>query len=154
MKNLKTFAKVVFATVLVAGLSVNASAQKEDKKDDKKEVKQIERPAAVGHGTTDKYVDSAFDVYEKNQELTKKLGDIKNNAGEAKSIKADLEAQQKDVATLLQTSDDVVKEAKTITPKTNSMKAVKAISQATKALNATKDALPGQIEQIKTQTAE
>lgn len=152
MKNLKTFAKVVFATVLIAGLSVNASAQ--EKKEEKKEVKQIERPAAVGHGTTDKYVDSAFDVYEKNQELTKKLGDIKAHAGDAKSIKTDLEAQQKDVATLLQTSDDVVKEAKTITPKTDSMKAVKAISQATKALNATKDALPGQIEQIKTQTAE
>ncbi|MGE0560716.1 MAG: hypothetical protein AB7O47_02785 [Flavobacteriales bacterium] len=152
MRSLKTFVKAVFVTVLIAGLSVNASAQEEKK--DKKEVKQIERPASVGHGTTDKYVDSAFDVYEKNQELTKKLGDIKNHAGEAKSIKADLEAQQKDVATLLQTSDDVVKEAKTITPKTNSMKAVKAISQATKALNATKDALPGQIEQIKTQTAE
>lgn len=153
MKNLKTFAKVVFATVLIAGFSVNASAQKEGK-EDKKEVKQIERPAAVGHGTTDKYVDSAFDLYEKNQELTKKLGDIKNHAGDAKSIKNDLEAQQKDVVTLLQTSDDVVKEAKTITPKTDSMKAVKAISQATKALNATKDALPGQIEQVKTQTAE
>jgi len=155
MKNLKTFTKILFAAVLITGLSVNASAQKEEKKEKKEKVaEELKRPETVGHSATDSYVDSSFDLYEKNQELTKKLGDLKNNAGDAKSIKSDLESQQKDVAGLLQTSDDVVKEAKTITPKTNSMKAVKAISQATKALNATKDALPGQIEQIKTQTAE
>ena len=151
MKNVNTFTKIILTSVMVSFTAVGFA---QEQKEEKKEVKQIERPATVGHGTTDKYVDSVFDVYEKNQELTKKLGDIKKHAGEAKSIKNDLEAQQKDVATLLQTSDDVLKEAKTITPKTNSMKAVKAISQATKALNATKDALPAQLEQIKTQTAE
>jgi len=151
MKNVNNFTKIILTSVMISFTAVGFA---QDKKEEKKEEKQIERPATVGHSTTDSFVDSAFDVYEKNQELTKKLGDIKNHAGEVKSIKADLEAQQIDVTTLLQKSDDVLKDAKTITPKTNSMKAVKAISQATKALNATKDALPAQIEQIKTQTAE
>lgn len=154
MKNLKTFTKILFAAVLITGLSVDVSAQEADKKEKKEKVaEELKRPEAVGHSATDSYVDSSFDLYEKNQELTKKLGDLKNNAGEAKSIKSDLESQQKDVAGLLAKSEDVIKEAKTITPKTNSLKAVKAVTQATKALNATKDALPGQIEQIKTQTA-
>ena len=48
-------------------------------------------------------------------------------------------------------SADVMKEAKTITPKTNSMKAVKAINAATKALNTTKENFPIQLEQIKNQ---
>lgn len=151
MKNVNNFTKIILTSVMISFTAVGFA---QDKKEEKKEEKQIERPVTVGHSTTDSFVDSAFDVYEKNQELTKKLGDIKNHAGEVKSIKADLEAQQIDVTTLLQKSDDVLKDAKTITPKTNSMKAVKAVSQATKALNATKDALPAQIEQIKTQTAE
>lgn len=152
MKKLTSIAKVLFAAALVTGLTFNASAQKEEKKE--KEEKKLERPDAVGHAATDSYVTSAFDLYEKNQELTKKLGDIKNHAGEVKSIKADLESQQKDVTGLLDKSEDVVKEAKTITPKTNSLKAVKAVTQATKALNATKEALPGQFEKIKNQSAE
>ncbi|MBI2279964.1 MAG: hypothetical protein HYU68_04665 [Bacteroidetes bacterium] len=147
MKNLKSFTKILFAAVLITGFSVNASAQKEEKKE--KVAEELKRPEKVGHSATDSYVDSSFDLYEKNQELTKKLGDLKNHAGDVKSIKSDLESQQQDVTGLLEKSEAVIKEAKTITPKTNSLKAVKAVTQATKALNATKEALPGQIEQIK-----
>lgn len=157
MKNLNTFTKVVFAAVLVATTSVGAFAQeqKEEKKEKKEKVaEELKRPEAMGHAATDSYVTSAFNLYEKNQELTKKLADAKSHAGEAKQIKNDLEAQQKEVAGLLEKSADVIKEAKTISPKTDSMKAVKAVNQATKALNATKEALPAQLEQIKTQTAE
>jgi len=157
MKNLNTFTKIVFAAVLVATTSVSAFAQeqKEEKKEKKEKVaEELKRPEAMGHAATDSYVTSAFNLYEKNQEITKKLADAKSNAGEAKQIKNDLEAQQKEVAGLLEKSADVIKEAKTITPKTDSMKAVKMVNQATKALNATKDALPKQLEQIKSQTAE
>lgn len=157
MKNLNTFTKIVFAAVLVATTSVSAFAQeqKEEKKENKEKVaEELKRPEAMGHAATDSYVTSAFNLYEKNQEITKKLADAKSNAGEAKQIKNDLEAQQKEVAGLLEKSADVIKEAKTITPKTDSMKAVKMVNQATKALNATKDALPAQLEQIKTQAAE
>ena len=48
-------------------------------------------------------------------------------------------------------SKDVVAGAKSITPKTNSMKAVKAVNAGTKALNATQQAIPGQLEMIKNQ---
>ena len=157
MKNLNTFTKIVFAAVLVATTSVTAFAQeqKEEKKEKKEKVaEELKRPEAMGHAATDSYVTSAFNLYEKNQEITKKLAYAKSNAGEAKQIKNDLEAQQKEVAGLLEKSADVIKEAKTITPKTDSMKAVKMVNQATKALNATKDALPTQLEQIKTQAAE
>ena len=44
-----------------------------------------------------------------------------------------------------------MKQAKEITPATDSMKAVKALNAGTKALNATQKAIPTQLESIKTQ---
>ena len=150
MRNVKTITKVLLTAVLFATISLNVSAQTAQKLD--KVVEQVKRPDAVGHAATDNYVTSAFNLYEKNQELTKKLSDIKSHITEVKSIKNELLSQQKEVAGLLEKSADVINEAKTITPKTNSLKAVKAVNQANKALNETKNALPAQIEQIKTQT--
>jgi len=154
MKTLKTLSKVVFVTLLITGLSVDASAQKKGKKAKKeKAAKELKRPAAVGHASTDAYVTSAFDLYEKNQKITVALSDAANNADKAGDIKSDLDKQMEEVKGLLGKSKDVVSGAKSITPKTNSMKAVKAVNTATKALNATQAAIPGQLEMIKSQGA-
>ncbi len=96
---------------------------------------------------------SSFDVYAKNQALTKKLADAKGNVDDAGKIKADLDSQMKEITGLLGKSADVLKGAKTITPKGDSLKAVGAVNKATKALNATKKAIPGQLDQIKAQDA-
>lgn len=148
MKKLRLL-NTVFAVLLIMGTSVDALAQKEDKK--AKTEKTIQRPGNVGHAATDKFVDSSFDVYERNIKLTEKLSNVAGNVTEIKSIKNDLENQTNEVKGLLGQSADVMKEAKTITPKTNSMKAVKAINAATKALNTTKENFPIQLEQIKNQ---
>lgn len=152
MKSLKTLSKVVFVTLLITGLSIDASAQKKGKKGKKdKAAKELKRPAKVGHGATDTYVTSAFDLYEKNQALSKKMADMKENAADADDMKKQLDAQTNEAKELLGKSADVIKEAKTITPKTNSMKAVKAVNAGTKALKATQEAIPGQLEMIKNQ---
>lgn len=149
MRKIGLLGKAVFMTLLVVGLSVNSYAQKESKK--AKTEKNIQRPGTVGHAATDKFVDSSFDVYERNMKLTERLSNAAGNVDKIKSIKNDLENQTNEVKGLLGQSADVMKEAKTITPKTNSMKAVKAINSATKALNATKENFPIQLEQIKNQ---
>jgi hypothetical protein len=147
-RNLSTIAKVAMIALLIGGVSVNTYAQKEKKA---KKEKVIKRPGASGHPATAKFVDSSFDVYERNQKIATKLSDVKGNAADAGKIKNDLEAQMKEVVGLLGQSKDVMTKAKSITPKTNSMKAVKALNAATKALSATKDAIPGQIAAIKGQ---
>lgn len=152
MKTLKTLGKVMFVALLITGLSVDASAQKKSKKGKKqKAAKELKRPDKVGHASTDDFVMSSFDIYEKNQEITKTLSDASNNADQAGNVKADLEKQMEDVKALLGKSKDVISGAKSITPKTDSMKAVKAANSAVKALNATQAAIPGQLEQIKSQ---
>lgn len=152
MKSLKTLSKVVFVTLLITGLSIDASAQKKEKKAKKeKAAKELKRPEKVGHAETDAYVTSAFDLYEKNQEISKTLADAKGNADKAAQVKSDLDKQMEEVKSLLGKSKDVVAGAKSITPKTNSMKAVKAVNAGTKALNATQQAIPGQLEMIKNQ---
>jgi len=143
MKRTSFITRVLFVAVLIAGLSANSFAQKKEK--------PLKRPSLVHHASVDKFVDSSFDVYERNQKLTEKLSDAAGNVTEAKAIKNKLEAQMKEVTGLLGQSADVMKKAKTITPKTDSMKAVKALNVATKALNKTKENIPGQIEQIKAQ---
>jgi len=57
----------------------------------------------------------------------------------------------KKITRYLGKSSDVMKQAKEITPATDSMKAVKALNAGTKALNATQKAIPTQLESIKTQ---
>lgn len=152
IKNAGIITKVLFVTLLITGISFSSSAQKKEKKKKEKTAKVLKRPAKVGHAATDSYVASAFNLYEKNQALTKKLADAKGNVADAGKIKTQLENQMKEVKGLLGKSADVVKQAKGITPKTNSMKAVKAVNTATKALNATQAAIPGQMEQIKNQS--
>ena len=105
----------------------------------------------MGHSATDDYVNASFNLYEKNQEITKTLANPTDNVNDLGSIKSDLETQSKEAAQLLGKSSDVLTEAKSITPKTNSLKAVKAVNEATKALNETQKAIPGQLEQIKNQ---
>ena len=78
---------------------------------------------------------------------------MKGNAADAGDMKKELEAQTSEAKDLIGKSADVIKEAKTITPKTDSMKAVKAINAGTKALKATQEAIPGQMEMIKNQSA-
>lgn len=141
---------MLFVALLITGVSVNASAQNKKKE---KAAKELKRPAKVGHTATDNYVTSAFNLYEKNQIIAKKLANASDNIADADKIKADLEKQNEEVKGLLSKSADVIKEAKTITPKTNSLKAVKAVNQGTKALKATQEAIPGQLEMIKKQSA-
>ena len=148
-KNLGTATKVLMIALLMTGVSVDSFAQKKDKK--AKKEKELKKPASVGHAATDKFVDSSFDVYERNQKLSEKLSDAVGNAADAGKVKSDLDAQVEEIKGLLGQSKDVITDAKTITPKTNSMKAVKAINTATKALNATQKAIPIQLEQIKAQ---
>jgi len=143
--------KVLMITLLITGITVDSFAQKKEKKKKAKKEKVIERPAKVSHASTDAFVASSFDIYEKNKEISSQLGDVKANAGDAKQIKADLDTQMSHITSLLAKGGDVMKSAKSITPKSNSMKAVGALNKATKALNATKNAIPGQIEQIKSQ---
>ena len=150
-KKVTVLTKVLFVALLITGMSTSSYAQNKDKKE--KAEKVIKRPGASGHAATAKFVDSSFDVYERNRKITKRLSDAAGNAGKIKSIKNDIEAQIKEVTGLLGQSADVMKKAKTITPKTNSMKAVKALNAATKALNATKEAAPAQLEAIKNQEA-
>ena len=153
-KNMKKITKILFIALFITGVSTEMYAQKAEKTEKKeKEAKPLEKPAAVGHAATDDYVNSSFNLYKKNQEITKTLSDAANNAGDLTATKTDLENQSKEVAALLEKSSTVLTEAKTITPKTDSIKAVKAINLATKALNETQKAIPGQLEQIKNQEA-
>lgn len=156
MKTLKTLSKVLFVTLLITGLSVDASAQKKAKKA-KKEKKAkteevIERPAKVGNGDVDSFVSSSFDIYEKNQEITKTLSDAANSADKAGDMKADLDKQMEDVKALLAKSK-AAGDAASGMPMKDKPKAVKAVKAATKALNATQAAIPGQLEMIKSQGA-
>ncbi len=159
IKGSKTLVKVLLVGLFVAGVSVDSFAQKEKKeKKAKKEKtekteKALERPAKVGHAATDEYVTSSFDLYEKNQAISKKLSDAAGNAADMGDVKKDLDGQMEEVKGLLGKSSDVVSGAKTITPKTDSMKAIKAVNAGTKALNATQKAIPGQLEMIKNQSA-
>ena len=154
-KNMKKITKILFIALFITGVSTEMYAQKAEKAEKtekkEKEAKPLEKPAAVGHAATDDYVNSSFNLYKKNQEITKTLSDAANNAGDLTATKTDLENQSKEVAALLEKSSTVLTEAKTITPKTDSIKAVKAINLATKALNETQKAIPGQLEQIKNQ---
>jgi hypothetical protein len=145
IKNAGTITKVLMVALIITGVSVDTYAQK------KKKEKELKRPEKVGHASTDDFVSSAFNLYEKNQEITKKLSDAAGNITDAGKIKDQLDGQMKEVTGLLGKSADVVKGAKSITPKTDSMKAVKAVNTATKALNKTKENIPGQLEQIKSQ---
>ncbi len=148
---MKKITRVLFIALFLTGVSTEVYAQKEKKEKKAKETKTLEKPDAVGHAATDDYVNSAFNLYFKNQEVTKTLSDPANNMDDLGSVKSDLEAQSKEAAQLLGKSSDVITEAKSITPKTNSIKAVKAVNAATKALNETQKAIPGQLEQIKNQ---
>ena len=154
IKNAGTLTKVLCLTLLIAGVSVNSFAQKKEKKQKKeKAAKELKRPEKVGHAATDSYVTSAFDIYEKNQEISKKLGNAAENAGDMGEIKKELQSQMDEIKGLLGKSADVIKQAKEITPKTDSIKAVKAVNAGTKALNATQAAIPGQLDMIKNQSA-
>jgi len=144
-KNFTTITKVLMVALFIAGISTNSFAQK-DKKAKKEKV--IKRPGASGHVATANFVDSSFDVYERNQKISAKLADFKGNSGDAVKVKSDLEAQLKEVTGLLGQSKDVVASAKKISPKTNAMKAGKAANAAVKALSATQKAIPGQITMI------
>jgi len=150
-KNLGTATKVLMVALLMAGVSVDSFAQKKEKKKKEKKAKELKRPDKVGHSETDAFVTSAFDVYSKNQALTKKMSDAKGNITDAGKVKTDLEGQMKEVTSLLGKSSDVMKGAKSITPKGNSLKAVGALNKAVKALNATQKAIPGQLDKIKAQ---
>lgn len=155
IKNSRTLVKVLLVGLFIAGVSVDSFAQKEKKEKKEKEQKTekaLVRPAKVGHAATDEYVTSAFDLYEKNQKISKKLSDVAGNADDMIAVKKDLEAQMEEVKGLLGKSTDVINGAKTITPKTDSIKAVKAANAGTKALNATQKAIPGQLEMIKNQS--
>ena len=149
VKQVSLVTKVLFVALLITGVSVNSYAQKEKKA---KKEKILKRPAKVGHSATDSYVTSAFNLYEKNQKITKQLSDAKGNIADAGKVKNELEQQMKEVKGLLGKSADVLKQAKGITPKTNSLKAVKAVNAGTKALNATQAAIPGQLDAIKAQS--
>ena len=139
--------KVLLVAFLIMGASADSFSQKKEKKKKKEKVaKELVRPAKIGNAGVDGYVTSAFNLYQTNREITKK---ITGASGDISTLKKDLDSQLKEVTGLLGKSADVVKAAKAITPKTDSMKAVKAVSAGTKALNATKDAIPGQIEMIK-----
>lgn len=141
--------KILFIALFITGVSTEAYAQKKEKKE--KEAKPLVKPAAVGHAATDDYVNASFSLYQKNQEITKAFADPANNIDDIEGVKADLESQSKEATELIGKSSDVLTEAKSITPKTNSIKAVKAVNEATKALNETQKAIPGQLEQIKNQ---
>jgi len=155
---MKKITKILFIALFITGVSTEMYAQKAEKAEKaektekkEKEAKPLEKPAAVGHAATDDFVTSSFNLYKKNQKITETLSDAANNAGDLTATKTDLENQSKEVAALLEKSSTVLTEAKTITPKTDSIKAVKAINLATKALNETQKAIPGQLEQIKNQ---
>lgn len=149
---MKRIIKILFITLIMSGLSTDVFAQKAEKKEkEDKEAKPLEKPAVVGHAATDDFVNSSFSLYNKNKKITETLSDAANNAGDLTATKTDLENQSKEVADLLEKSSTVLTEAKTITPKTDSIKAVKAINQGVKALNETQKAIPGQLEQIKNQ---
>ncbi|MDG1476213.1 MAG: hypothetical protein P8Q14_03635 [Vicingaceae bacterium] len=147
-----TVAKVLMLALLITGVSVDSFAQKKEKKKKKaKKEKVIERPAASGDRNTDAFVGASFDIYNQNQEISKKLSNLKGSAGDTKQIKADLETQMNEIIGLLGKAGDIMEGAKSITPKSNSMKAVSALNKATKALNATRNAIPAQMEQIRSQ---
>jgi hypothetical protein len=146
--NLSTLTKVLMIAFLITGVSVDSFAQKAKKA---KKEKVIKKPAPAGHAATDNFVNSSFDLYERNQKLSNKLSDAKGSVADAGKVKSDLEAQMKEVTGLLGKSKDVLAKAKTITPKTNAMKAGKAANTAVKVLNATQKAIPSQLDQIKAQ---
>ena len=73
MKVLKNITRVLFVAALIGGISVDASAQKKEKKAKKeKAAKELKRPDKVGHGATDTYVTSAFDYMKKIKLYLKK----------------------------------------------------------------------------------
>ena len=154
IKNAGMVTKVLLVALIMTGVSVDSFAQKkkkDKKKKDKKE-KVIERPDKVGNGGVDGFVSSSFDVYEKNQEISKTLGNATGNVEDMGKVKGDLEKQMKDIKDLLGKSKAATDAASGM-PMKDKPKAVKAVKAATNALNATQAAIPGQLEMIKKQSA-
>jgi hypothetical protein len=153
IKNVSTLSKVLMVMVLMTSLSVNTFAQKKEKKAKKeKAAKELVRPAKVGNGDVDSFVASSFDIYEKNQKISKTLGDASGNAGDMGTVKSDLEKQMTDIKDLLGKSK-AAGDAASGMPMKDKPKAVKAVKTATDALNATQAAIPGQLEMVKNQSA-
>lgn len=158
LKDPKQLVKVLMVGLFVVGLSVNTFAQKEKKvkkeKTEKasKEAKELTRPEKVGNGDVDGFTQSSFDIYEKNQEISKTLGDATGNVSDMGDVKGDLEKQMTDIKELLGKSKAAGDAAGGL-PMKDKPKAVKAVKTATDALNATQAAIPGQLEMIKNQSA-
>ncbi|MGB0886919.1 MAG: hypothetical protein ACPGSL_02245 [Vicingaceae bacterium] len=147
-KKSSLLAKMLLIAILMTSFTTNASAQKSKNKQEK----VIKRPSLSNHTETDKFVDSSFDVYERNQKIANKLSDLKANGADPAQMKKDLNAQLKEVVGLLSQSKNVIQTAKNITPKPKAIKAAKSANMAAKALTETKDAIPAQLAAIKDQT--
>ena len=126
------------------------------------EEEKIAKPAALGHASTDGYVDEAFAIYDKVYEIKAKLveseavvaeleakaeptsDEIKVANSSVLESTTKLESLQTDMTALLGKFDDVMKESKTITPKTKMPKAAKALNTSKKALMSCKNEIPAQ----------
>ena len=135
-------------------LTTGASAQNDDKYGD------LERPDNVGDGTFDNFKNSSFDIYYNVGKLDENLKKVETNLVAYKqnkdnidfnSLKTDIKSLneisealpklQTEVTSLKDKSEDMVKNAKDISPKTKAPKAVKNTNKAVSALDAANDRL-------------
>ncbi len=122
--------------------------------------KKIVKPAALGNAKLDGYIDECFAIYDKTFVIEENLtesetaiveveakeaptkGDIITISAKLKESTNKLEALQTDATTLAEKYDEVMKGAKTLTPKTKSFKALKNMKTALNALNSSKKRIP------------
>ena len=146
LSGLYTILTVVFVLGVVFAEPCYAQKKKKDK--GKKE-KPIKRPKPVGNKEVDDFVNNSFNIYQESCNTNKKLDEMKYSvanlaAGETQEIERitkEVKVIQNNskkvddrVNGLLKQAPQVLSGAQNITPKINSIKAVKNINTAKKAL--------------------
>lgn len=125
---------------------------------------KIAKPEALGHASTDGFVDDAFAIYDKVYETKAELAksdsvvtalekkadptsaEIKTAQAAVLQSTTKLEGLQKDATDLLGKFDDVMTKSKSITPKTKMPKAAKNLNTAKQALMEAKNEIPAQLK--------
>lgn len=160
----------LYAQVKVGKVGKKATAKDKPAKADAgkdKEKKELKRPGKVGDSNVDNFVNQSFDIYEGTMKTEKDLAQIDSSMtkleGEGKltkegptlakklyAIQGETRKRQDKIKTLGSKSKSVLEGAKSISPKTKSLKAIKNVNLAIKALDQSKELTPKQVSKSST----
>ncbi|MFN8258613.1 MAG: hypothetical protein U0W24_23185 [Bacteroidales bacterium] len=158
-KQLKLVALFLFSMLIFTSLQ----AQKDDKYGD------LKRPDDISDASFDNFKNSSFDIYFNVGKLDQNLANVESNlikykqdpsAIDFNSLKADIKSLneigeampklQSELTALKDKSETMVKDAKNITPKTKSPKAVSNTNKSVNALDKANDKLKELVDHQKT----